>query len=80
VSRESILFTPKALANYSPGLAQPWDSVSYNHGATLKELRGCHRDSLAMTQSRSRIATLSELRQDELGDRDPRVVTTLGYN
>jgi hypothetical protein len=39
-------FTPKALANSSPGLAQPWDLCSYNQGRNpdLSGLRQINSD------------------------------------
>jgi len=63
-----LWFTPKALANSSPGLQQPWESaISMTIGETLKEFA---KRALANAFSvQGAIACI-----------DPRVAATLGWN
>jgi hypothetical protein len=58
-------FTPKALANYNPGLFQPWGKRDIKNDKTLKAL-GCA------------IRTPSEFERNMVYL--PRVATTLGLN
>ena len=76
----AIWITPKALANSSPGLLQPWDlDLRVNLDATLKELRGGSGTVSSPTNHEGSRATPSELRHDCM-QLNPRVVPTMGCN